>query len=74
MYKILKYTGDVDGAVATDGTLAWIREMNRTVVNEWRPYYTNEAIGVKKEFAGYIEEYEGEFTLGTVHGAGHMVP
>jgi len=42
--------------------------LNRTIVDEWKPYY------VKKEIAGFMEEYDGNLTFGTVHGAGHMAP
>lgn len=42
-YKILKFSGDVDGAVPTAGTLAWIDSLKLNVVQEWRPYF------VKKE-------------------------
>lgn len=66
--RALKFSGDIDGAVPTDGTLAWIMSMNRTVTEEWRPYK------VDKEVAGFVEVYEGGLTFGTVHGAGHMAP
>jgi len=34
-YRILKFSGDTDGAVPTTGTLAWINSMNQTVVTPW---------------------------------------
>lgn len=66
-YRILKFSGDVDGAVPTDGTLAWINEINWDVVEDWRAYFVDD------ELAGFVTEYEG-LTFGTVHGAGHMAP
>jgi len=42
-YRMLKFSGDVDGAVPTTGTLGWIRSMNRTVLEKWRPYYIDAA-------------------------------
>ena len=66
-YRMLKFSGDTDGAVPTKGTLAWINSLNRTVTQEWRPYFVDKAL------AGSIKEWEG-ITLGIVHGAGHMAP
>lgn len=69
---MIHFSGDVDGAVPTDGTLNWIRGMNRTIKEEWRPYYVT--IDGAKQLAGYVEEYDGGLTFGSVHGAGHMAP
>jgi carboxypeptidase C (cathepsin A) len=66
---MLHFSGDVDGAVPTDGTLRWINDLNRTTVEDWRQY----KVGNTTEVGGYIEEYDG-LTFATVHGAGHMVP
>jgi hypothetical protein len=68
-YRMLHFSGDIDGAVPTTGTLGWIKEMNPIVKEEWRPYKLTDS----DEIAGYIEEYEG-LTFASVHGAGHMVP
>lgn len=38
-YKILKFSGDTDGAVPTAGTLAWIQSLNLKVSKEWQPYF-----------------------------------
>jgi len=67
-YKILHYSGDIDGAVPTKGTKNWIKTMNWTQTDMWTPWFYNGQIG------GYFEEYEGLFTFASVHGAGHMVP
>jgi len=64
---MLHFSGDIDGAVGTDGTYAWIKSMGANILEEYRPYFLG------TEVAGYIEEYEG-LTFATVHGAGHMVP
>lgn len=60
-YRMLKFSGDTDGAVPTEGTLAWINSLDRKILEEWRPYMVNGQVG------GYVEEYDG-LTLGTVHG------
>ena len=70
--RALKFSGDIDGAVPTDGTLGWINNLNRTATEEWRPYYTG--TGDDKVLGGYLEAYEGDLTFGSVHGAGHMTP
>jgi serine carboxypeptidase-like clade 1 len=67
-YKILKFSGDTDGAVPTFGTQQWINDLNWTITEEWRPYMVNGQVG------GYVEVREGGFTFATIHGAGHMAP
>jgi len=71
-YRMLKYSGDTDGAVPTTGTRMWIDSMNRKVIDAWRPYNFTNAFG-RNETGGYVEEYDG-LTLATIHGAGHMTP
>lgn len=66
-YKLLHYSGDTDGAVATLGTRKWIAQQGWTVTNEWRPWTTD------GQLSGYLEDY-GNFTFATVHGVGHMAP
>jgi hypothetical protein len=39
--RILKYSGDTDGAVPTYGTKEWIQMLNWDVLEAWRPWYTN---------------------------------
>lgn len=69
-YRMLKFSGDTDGAVPTTGTLGWIHAMNWKVEEAWRPYNISDG----KILAGYIETYEGNLTFASVHGAGHMAP
>jgi len=66
-YRILKFSGDLDGAVPTAGSKDWINNLGWTITAPWRPYYLDSQVG------GYIEE-RGQFTFATVHGAGHMAP
>lgn len=67
LYRIMHYSGDTDGAVATLGTRRWIAQQDWTVTNEWRPWTTD------GDLSGYLEDY-GTFTFATVHGVGHMAP
>ena len=69
-YRMLKFSGDIDGAVPTTGTMAWINSLGRDILEDWRPYYID---ADKTELGGYVVAYDG-LTLGTVHGAGHMCP
>lgn len=68
-YRMLKFSGDVDGAVPTTGSRGWINSLNRTILQPWREYYVTGANAP----AGSIIEYDG-LTFATVHGAGHMAP
>jgi hypothetical protein len=38
-YKILFFSGDVDGAVPSFGSLQWINELNWKITTEWSPYF-----------------------------------
>ena len=71
-YRILKFTGDIDGSVPTTGTLGWIGALNWPVKTPWSMYKLDDQTTV----AGYFEVYDisDSFTVATVHKAGHMVP
>jgi len=67
-YRILKYSGDFDGAVPTLGTRRWLQEeLKWPVLEKWRPYY------LQGRLVGYLEERDG-LTFASIHGAGHMTP
>ena len=67
-YRMLHYSGDVDGAVPTLGTQNWIATLNWETDEAWRSY------SYGGQVAGYLESYVGNLTFATVHGAGHMAP
>jgi len=67
-YRMLFYSGDIDGAVPTIGSQKWISTLEWKTTESWRPYMVNDQV------AGYVEAYDGNLTFGTVHGAGHMAP
>lgn len=69
-YKMLFYSGDNDAIVPTQGTQQWINEMNWPITDEWRPYFFQNS-KTTKQLVGYLEQ-RGNFTLATVHNAGHM--
>jgi len=69
-YKTLFYSGDNDSIVPTQGTQQWINELGWPITDAWRPYFYKNT-PTTKQIVGYIES-RGDFTLATVHGAGHM--
>ncbi|CAN0917802.1 Serine carboxypeptidase-like 18 [Linum grandiflorum] len=50
------------------GTLGWIKSLNLTVVEQWRPWL------VDGQVAGYTERYANGLTFATVKGGGHTAP
>jgi Serine carboxypeptidase len=71
-YKMLKYSGDADGAVPTYGTQAWINDLNWDIIEPWRPYYITNMYG--QQVGGYVERRSGNLWFVSIHGAGHQAP
>eukprot|EP01138_Halocafeteria_seosinensis_P001884 gb/GECG01001930.1/.p1 GENE.gb/GECG01001930.1/~~gb/GECG01001930.1/.p1 ORF type:complete len:189 (+),score=15.67 gb/GECG01001930.1/:1-567(+) len=67
-YRVLIFNGDADSCVPFVDNEEWTSNMNIPMKSKWRPWYVNQQV------AGYVTEYEQEFTFLTVKGAGHMVP
>jgi len=67
-YRMLHYSGDIDGAVPSIGTQNWINTLGWESTESWRSYTVNNQV------AGFLESFEGGLTFATVHGAGHMAP
>ncbi|CAI9104247.1 OLC1v1002880C2 [Oldenlandia corymbosa var. corymbosa] len=71
--KALVYSGDHDMNIPYVGTLEWIRLLNLTVDDDWRPWR------VADQVAGYTERYihkesQAHLTFATLKGAGHTAP
>jgi len=66
-YRLLFYSGDTDGAVTTYGSKRWIKDLNWSVEEAWRPWFTHEQV------TGFVERYDG-LDFVTVKGVGHMAP
>lgn len=66
-YKLILYSGDVDGCIPFVDTEYWIGTFNLTVTDEWRPWYQDTQV------AGMVTIYD-KITYVTVKGAGHLVP
>mmetsp|Transcript_71464 Transcript_71464/g.133641 ORF Transcript_71464/g.133641 Transcript_71464/m.133641 type:complete len:108 (+) Transcript_71464:1-324(+) len=65
--KILKFSGDTDGAVPTYGSERWIRDLNWKIESEWTPWLIDDQV------AGFTIKYDG-LDFVTIHGVGHMAP
>lgn len=67
-YRSLVYSGDHDFVVPFQSTQAWIRELNYSIIDDWRPWI------VEGQFAGYTRTYSNQMTFATVKGGGHTAP
>ncbi|KAI9112183.1 hypothetical protein K1719_016706 [Acacia pycnantha] len=67
-YRSLIYSGDHDPLVPFMSTQAWIRDLNYSIVEDWRPWLANGQV------AGYTRRYSNQMTFATVKGAGHVAP
>tara|TARA_B110000208_G_scaffold14306_1_gene17371 strand:+ start:82 stop:1770 length:1689 start_codon:yes stop_codon:yes gene_type:complete len=79
-YRVMIYSGDVDGCVPFVGTQEWTEGLGFPVVEAWRPWSSGTTNDPKANItAGYVTRYtagakDHSFTFATVKGAGHMVP
>ncbi|KAL5729668.1 sinapoylglucose--choline O-sinapoyltransferase [Ranunculus cassubicifolius] len=67
-YRSLIYSGDHDFMVPFLGTQTWIRSLNYSISDDWRPWI------VEGQIAGYTRTYTNNMTYATVKGAGHIAP
>ncbi|KAL1226413.1 Serine carboxypeptidase-like 20 [Cardamine amara subsp. amara] len=67
-YRALIYSGDHDMCVPFTGSEAWIKSLGYKVIDEWRPWISNNQV------AGYTRGYANNLTFLTIKGAGHTVP
>ncbi|MED6115717.1 hypothetical protein PIB30_093377 [Stylosanthes scabra] len=67
-YRSLIYSGDHDMLIPYLSTQASIRSLNYSIVDDWRPWYTDGQV------AGYTRTYSSAMTFATVKGAGHIAP
>uniref|UniRef100_A0A0E0MFB7 Uncharacterized protein n=1 Tax=Oryza punctata TaxID=4537 RepID=A0A0E0MFB7_ORYPU len=68
-YRAIIYSGDHDGGIPFIGTQAWIRSLNLSIADDWRPWYVTEQV------AGFTRSYaSNNLTYATVKGAGHTAP
>ncbi|OVA10688.1 Peptidase S10 [Macleaya cordata] len=67
-YRSLIYSGDHDITVTFIGTQAWIKSLNYSIIDDWRPWFVDAQIG------GYTRTYSNNMTFATLKGAGHTAP
>ncbi|PIA29455.1 hypothetical protein AQUCO_06000063v1, partial [Aquilegia coerulea] len=67
-YRSLIYSGDHDMIVPFLSTQAWIRSLNYSISDEWRPWSVDGQVG------GYTRTYANYMTFATVKGGGHTAP
>ncbi|XP_019159495.1 PREDICTED: serine carboxypeptidase-like 2 [Ipomoea nil] len=67
-YRSLVYSGDHDMLITYLSTQAWIKLLNYTIVDDWRPWM------VEGQVAGYTRTYANRMTFATVKGGGHTAP
>ncbi|KAI8002802.1 Serine carboxypeptidase-like 1, partial [Camellia lanceoleosa] len=59
-YKSLIYSGDHDMVIPFLGTQAWIRDLNYSIVDEWRSWW------VQGQVAGYTRTYSNQMIFATI--------
>lgn len=66
-YTFLVYNGDTDIVCPLNAASAFVADLNLNLTSEYRPWM------YEKQVAGFVE-VQGNLTLLTVKGSGHMVP
>ncbi|XVF39784.1 hypothetical protein PTKIN_Ptkin01aG0060400 [Pterospermum kingtungense] len=67
-YRSLVYSGDHDMLVPYLATEAWIKTLNYSIVDDWRPWM------LQGQVAGYTRTYANQMTYATIKGGGHTAP
>ncbi|XP_009612197.1 serine carboxypeptidase-like 11 isoform X1 [Nicotiana tomentosiformis] len=67
-YRSLIYSGDHDMVVPFQSTQAWIKYLNYSIIDDWRPWT------IDGQVAGYTRSFSNHMTYATVKGGGHTAP
>lgn len=67
--RVWIYSGDFDSICSLTATRYSVKDLNLAVTKKWGPWYTPNG-----EVGGFVQQYQGGFTLASVRAAGHMVP
>nr|VDC90994.1 unnamed protein product [Brassica oleracea] len=59
-YRSLIYSGDHDITMPFLGTQAWIKSLNYSIIDDWRPWK------IKDQIAGYTRTYSNKMTFATI--------
>ncbi|KAJ7944542.1 putative Serine carboxypeptidase [Quillaja saponaria] len=60
--RVLVYSGDHDMVFPYLGTLRWIKRLNSTIVNDWRPWLVDDQIAGRVSQPSNICNYQGSRT------------
>ncbi|XP_024007856.1 serine carboxypeptidase-like 15 isoform X3 [Eutrema salsugineum] len=66
-YRSLILSGDHDMTIPFVSTQDWIRSLNYSIIEKWRPWMINNQV------AGYTKTYANRMTFATVKGGGHTL-
>ncbi|CAH8260194.1 unnamed protein product [Arabidopsis lyrata] len=66
-YRSLIFSGDHDMLTPYIGTQDWIRSLNYSIIDKWRPWM------ILDQVAGYTTTYANRMTFATVKGGGHTL-
>lgn len=64
-FRSLIFSGDHDLVVPFSSTLSWIKSLNYSIIDDWRPWIVDDQV------AGYTRSYSNQMTFATVKGGGH---
>ncbi|CAN6864636.1 unnamed protein product [Brassica oleracea] len=64
-YPSLIFSGDHDMTIPFTATQTWIRSLNYSIIDKWRPWM------IHNQVAGYTKTYANKMTFATVKGGGH---
>ncbi|XP_013618820.1 PREDICTED: serine carboxypeptidase-like 19 isoform X2 [Brassica oleracea var. oleracea] len=65
-FRALIYSGDHDMMIPFSSTEAWIKSLNYSIVDDWRPWMMS-----SNQVAGYTRTYANKMTFATIKGGGH---
>ncbi|KAF0892344.1 hypothetical protein E2562_015427 [Oryza meyeriana var. granulata] len=63
-YRGLVYSGDHDSKISVVGTQGWLRSLNLSITDDWRPWYVNSQV------VGFTRTYSNNLTYATVKVCG----
>ncbi|RID41945.1 hypothetical protein BRARA_J01868 [Brassica rapa] len=64
-YPSLIFSGDHDMTIPFTATQTWIRSLNYSIIDKWRPWM------IHNQVTGYTKTYANKMTFATVKGGGH---
>ncbi|KAF0894412.1 hypothetical protein E2562_038916, partial [Oryza meyeriana var. granulata] len=60
-------TGDHDSTISVVGTQGWLRSLNLSITDDWRPWYVNSQV------VGFTRTYSNNLTYATVKEEDHKL-